>query len=389
MQAIADANPGADGHPSRNSGEPGYKASVDYVANLMRKAGYDVTHPAVHVHLLVLHRDANLERDLTHRAQLSRWSTTGIPGQPAGRDGRPSQAGGRHRHAADADPELGERMHRGRLHRLYAGKIALIQRGTCNFGVKVLNATAAGAVGVVIFNEGNPGRTGVFSGSMVDADSNPFVPDIPVAFTSFAIGQSLYNEYQAGTPPVMNLSIHEIVDPNRTDYNLIAESKGGDPEPRRGRRRAPRRDLRRGHARQRLRLGDDPRHRPGDAQGPPAEQAALHLVRRRGARRAGLRSTTSTTSRASELGEDPLRPRRRRDGDAELLHRRPRPGGRGPVRAHGQQAVPAAGVRAVEVRPRHGGQLLRLDREEPHLLLAGREPTRSSSSWRAFPPAAC
>src|ERR1041385_3531460 len=43
FQAIADANPGADGHPSRNSGEPGYKASVDYVANLMRKAGYDVT----------------------------------------------------------------------------------------------------------------------------------------------------------------------------------------------------------------------------------------------------------------------------------------------------------------------------------------------------------
>src|SRR4051795_2964298 len=43
FQAIADANPGADGHPSRNSGEPGYKASVDYVANLMRKAGYDVS----------------------------------------------------------------------------------------------------------------------------------------------------------------------------------------------------------------------------------------------------------------------------------------------------------------------------------------------------------
>src|SRR5919206_4038465 len=46
MQAfwqIAQDNPGPDGHPSRNSGEPGYKASVDYVANLMRQAGYDVT----------------------------------------------------------------------------------------------------------------------------------------------------------------------------------------------------------------------------------------------------------------------------------------------------------------------------------------------------------
>ena len=43
FQAIADANPGLDGHPSRNSGEPGYRASVDYVADKMRKAGYDVT----------------------------------------------------------------------------------------------------------------------------------------------------------------------------------------------------------------------------------------------------------------------------------------------------------------------------------------------------------
>src|SRR3954454_7703043 len=42
FQAIADANPGADGHPSRNSGEPGYRASVEYVASWMRAAGYDV-----------------------------------------------------------------------------------------------------------------------------------------------------------------------------------------------------------------------------------------------------------------------------------------------------------------------------------------------------------
>ena len=43
FQKIANQNPGPDGHPSRNSGEPGYRASVDYVASLMRQAGYDVT----------------------------------------------------------------------------------------------------------------------------------------------------------------------------------------------------------------------------------------------------------------------------------------------------------------------------------------------------------
>src|SRR5215831_18667023 len=43
FQAIANANPSpADGHPSRNSGEPGYKASADYVASVMAAAGYNV-----------------------------------------------------------------------------------------------------------------------------------------------------------------------------------------------------------------------------------------------------------------------------------------------------------------------------------------------------------
>src|SRR5690242_775899 len=43
FQAIADANPGPDGHPSRNSGEPGYLASVRYVAKKMQAAGYKTT----------------------------------------------------------------------------------------------------------------------------------------------------------------------------------------------------------------------------------------------------------------------------------------------------------------------------------------------------------
>ena len=37
--------------------------------------------------------------------------------------------------------------------------VALIQRGTCTFEVKAQNAAAAGYDAVVIFNEGQPGRT--------------------------------------------------------------------------------------------------------------------------------------------------------------------------------------------------------------------------------------
>jgi Zn-dependent M28 family amino/carboxypeptidase len=116
------------------------------------------------------------------------------------------------------------------------GRMALIQRGTCNFGVKVLNAQAAGAAGVVIFNEGNPsppGRIGALGGIFLDALDKPFVPTIPVAFTSFAIGENLYNQYQqavqGGTAlPVMNITIPAISKPNTDDYNVIAESKGGE-----------------------------------------------------------------------------------------------------------------------------------------------------------------
>jgi hypothetical protein len=43
FQKIADEHKGSDGHGYRDTGTPGYKASVDYVAHLMRKAGYHVT----------------------------------------------------------------------------------------------------------------------------------------------------------------------------------------------------------------------------------------------------------------------------------------------------------------------------------------------------------
>jgi PA domain-containing protein len=77
----------------------------------------------------------------------------------------------------------------------FVGQIALIQRGGCNFGVKVQNAEAAGASGVVIFNEGNNAtRMDAIPISLRDANGNLFTAIIPVVFTSFAIGQDLYNQ---------------------------------------------------------------------------------------------------------------------------------------------------------------------------------------------------
>ena len=92
---------------------------------------------------------------------------------------------------------------------------------------------AGGGGRVIIFNEGNPGRTEVLSGSLVDAAGNPIIPTIPVAFTSFAIGSDLLTQYQQAVQnktalPNLTLTIQAIVKPNTDDYNVIADSKGGD-----------------------------------------------------------------------------------------------------------------------------------------------------------------
>jgi Peptidase family M28/PA domain len=227
FQAIADANPGLDGHPSRNSGEPGYKASVDYVAQKMEAAGYDVKiQPYKFTYSSFVGTPTWSESTPTSRSftLVTDWNpgtsngTADADLQPAGGIVLPPTPVSSSTSGCTA-ADFGS---------FTAGHIALIQRGGCNFGVKVQNAEAAGATGVVIFNEGNPGRTAVLSGSLLDANNNPFVPDIPVAFTSFDIGQSLLNEYNAGTPPHLSLDIHVVVDPNRDDWNVIAESKGGD-----------------------------------------------------------------------------------------------------------------------------------------------------------------
>ncbi len=76
-----------------------------------------------------------------------------------------------------------------------AGAVALIQRGTCAFVQKIDNAVEAGAVGVIIFNEGNtPDR------------QNPEFFDlggdlgVPTVMASTAVGTELYNAASAGGP---------------------------------------------------------------------------------------------------------------------------------------------------------------------------------------------
>ncbi|HEX2023311.1 MAG TPA: PA domain-containing protein [Acidimicrobiales bacterium] len=71
------------------------------------------------------------------------------------------------------------------------GDVALVQRGTCTFVQKVSIAVQAGASAVVMFNEGQPGRTTSNFGSVGPQT-------IPVLSASYELGRRLYNLALAG-----------------------------------------------------------------------------------------------------------------------------------------------------------------------------------------------
>lgn len=94
------------------------------------------------------------------------------------------------------------------------GAIALIQRGSCTFGQKALNAEKAGATAVLIFNEGQQGRQGIVEGYLGEELS------IPVLGLSFADGEALASTPTQGTIEVAGqLTEYDLV-------NVIAEIPG-------------------------------------------------------------------------------------------------------------------------------------------------------------------
>ena len=211
FQAIADANLGPDGHASRNSGEPGYKASADYVAQVMTQAGYDV-HIQTYKFNYFAYAGVPTLSEVSPIAHDYAVTTDFNPGQSTGTANASLQPAGGIIIPPTPTSSSTSGCTAADFSGFTAGRIALIQRGGCNFGVKAQNAQAAGASGVIIFNEGNPGRTGNLAGSLVDAAGNPIIPTIPVVFTSFAIGDDLLTQYNQAvannTPlPTMSLSI--------------------------------------------------------------------------------------------------------------------------------------------------------------------------------------
>ena len=223
FQQIADANPGSDGHASRNSGEPGYLASVNYIAGLLRAAGYRVTIQQYdyayrgYSSIPLLNELTPAETTFALGPDFNITSSSGNADvtaqiQPAAGIVIP----------APATPNSSSSgCTSAAFTGFIAGRIALIQRGTCTFAQKVSLAAAAGASGVIIFNEGSTGETAAIScGSF----SNPGIPVVCVA--SYAVGQTLYNQALLG-PTTVRIRIQPLAE-TRPDYNLIADSPYGD-----------------------------------------------------------------------------------------------------------------------------------------------------------------
>lgn len=98
------------------------------------------------------------------------------------------------------------------------GNVALVSRGTCTFGEKSAGALAAGAAGVIVYNN----VEGALSGTL----GAPFGEYAPIVGISQADGQALITALEAGELSV-DFKVDAIVE-DRVNFNVIAETKGGD-----------------------------------------------------------------------------------------------------------------------------------------------------------------
>jgi Zn-dependent M28 family amino/carboxypeptidase len=214
FQAIADAHGG-----TRVASSPGYDESVAYVAGEMLAAGYHVTIQPFGFPFFQLLAEPVLEQtapdptvypyfDGAGFAEMEYSGSGDVTATAQGVDlllppGAAADTSTSGCEASDFDD-------------FTSGNIAIIQRGTCTFALKAQNAEVAGAVGVVIFNEGQDGRTAAFLGTLGEPGAT-----VPVVGAAFDVGVEL----AAG-----GVTVHMVMEADseiRSTANVIAETPGG------------------------------------------------------------------------------------------------------------------------------------------------------------------
>ena len=215
LQAIADAHGG-----NRAVGTPGYDASADYVEALLAQAGYVVTRQTFEVPIFKELGPSVLEQigpnSVTYQEGTEFHATDHSEEGDVTADVTP----------VDIQLGLGNTSTSGceadDFADFPAGDIALIQRGTCFFSEKADNADAAGASGVLFFNQGNttdPSRHDVPPTTL----GQEYTGDIPALSSTYALGAEL-----AGVPDLELRLFANVSRISTATDNVIAESRMGD-----------------------------------------------------------------------------------------------------------------------------------------------------------------
>jgi Zn-dependent M28 family amino/carboxypeptidase len=220
LQKIANQNGG-----TRASGTPGFGKSMDYIEGLLQKKGYQTSRQSFLFNAFdelatpVFERVSPLPRSYAEAddfftAEYSGSGNVSVAIQPVDLV-EPTTVASTSNSGCEAADFAG----------FTAGRIALVQRGTCDFVVKAENAENAGAVGVIIYNEGTIGaadRNDTLNPTLGDqADV-----DIPVVGTDYLIGDELWDLARAGTV-VVHLQTSTRIRLNVPTQNLIAETPTG------------------------------------------------------------------------------------------------------------------------------------------------------------------
>jgi Zn-dependent M28 family amino/carboxypeptidase len=228
LEAIANANV-FEGVPTRATGTPGHEASVDYVVETMEAAGFNVSLQPFEADIFFEQTPAvfaqvapNPTIYVRYDGQNGVWYTASFSGdgdvtaqavvvdftEPTTQASASSSGC----EAADFGAEV-------------VGRVVLLQRGTCDFGVKVENAQAAGATAAVIFNEGTIGaadRNDVLIPTLAGYNAT-----IPVVGTDYATGRALVDLIAQGQTVTLRVRVDGFVDQDVQTNNVIAETPGG------------------------------------------------------------------------------------------------------------------------------------------------------------------
>jgi Zn-dependent M28 family amino/carboxypeptidase len=199
FQAIADAN---DGNRAFNTA--GYEASATYIEKKLRKAGYTTTRQEFSVEGAVEESEltvAGINDTFTPAAfQFSPYTTEPLT-------------------AALVQP--GDALRQGCVAEDWAGidatdDIAFISRGTCNFSLKVLNAAAAGASAVIVYNN----VAGPIGNGTLGAEDPGYVPAVSIPLEQ---AQPILTALGAGSAT----ATLTVLKTDATTFNVLAETPTG------------------------------------------------------------------------------------------------------------------------------------------------------------------